>query len=386
MVLIYIISIVSPLAFSDALIIGLDADMSAVAKLGGQAIERGALLAIDEINANGGVLGKQLKLVVKDHRGNPARGVDNILDFAKIPNLVGILGGVHTPVVLSELKAIHDNKIVFISAWAAGTSIIDNGYDPNFVFRVSVRDEHAGLVLIQHAQKKGANKIALLLERTGWGRSNEVSIKNAAQKFGIQISDIQWFNWQENSMQDQILHIKNSGAQAIILVANAPEGAVIVNDLIKLNMQDTTPIISHWGLASGSFVDAAGLDAINQIDLTVLQTFSFLEKNNELLQSVFLAYQKAYEPDIAKIDIPAQVGVAQGYDAVQLLAQAINQAGTTNSIEIKKALESGLHYSGLIKQYAPAFSESTHEALELPDYLLSQFNQNGRLVPIENIQ
>jgi len=66
------------------IIVGLDADTSSGSARSGESIRRGILLAMDEINGQGGVLGRPLQLVVKDHRGNPARGVDNIEDFAKM--------------------------------------------------------------------------------------------------------------------------------------------------------------------------------------------------------------------------------------------------------------------------------------------------------------
>lgn len=80
--------------------VGLDADMSSSSAQAGEAIRRGALLAIEEINASGGVLGRPLELVVRDHRGNPARGLDNMLEFADMPGLLAVIGGLHTPVAL----------------------------------------------------------------------------------------------------------------------------------------------------------------------------------------------------------------------------------------------------------------------------------------------
>lgn len=104
---------------------------------GGESIRRGLELAIAEINAAGGVLNRPMQFIVKDHRGIRARGVDNIADFAAQKDLVAVVGGVHTPVALAELPSIHSNQLIYLGSWAAGTPIVDNGYDPNYVFRVS---------------------------------------------------------------------------------------------------------------------------------------------------------------------------------------------------------------------------------------------------------
>jgi len=196
----------------DTLYIALDADLSAVAQEGGVAIKRGAQIAIEEINAQGGIMGRQLALKEYDHRGNPARGIANIKKIAQTDNTLAILGGVHTPVALQELPYIHENKLLYLGPWAAGTPIIDNGYTPNFVFRVSVRDQEAGKVLVAAAKRRGLKKIALLLERTGWGRSNEKSMSAAAQAQGIEVVTVQWFNWKQDDMSAEFKRIADAGA------------------------------------------------------------------------------------------------------------------------------------------------------------------------------
>ena len=114
----------------------------------GHAIKRGIQLALDEINQKGGVLGRKMVLLVKDHEGISARGVANFNAF-----LVAVMGGLHSPVALSELKVIHENRIIYLDPWAAATKIVKNDFHPNYVFRVSVNDEEAGPFLVNHIVK-----------------------------------------------------------------------------------------------------------------------------------------------------------------------------------------------------------------------------------------
>ena len=129
----------------NSIVIGIDADMSSGAAQAGEAIRRGVALALDEINAEGGLLGRPVECVVRDHRGNPSRGVDNITEFAQMRDVLAVVGGIHTPVALQELDVIHREQMLYLDPWAAGTPVVDNGRNPNFVFRVSVRDEYAGV-------------------------------------------------------------------------------------------------------------------------------------------------------------------------------------------------------------------------------------------------
>ncbi|MEO0444218.1 MAG: ABC transporter substrate-binding protein [Pseudomonadota bacterium] len=365
------------------LIIGLDADMSAVAIEGGLAIKRGAQLAINEINRGGGVLGRPLLLDVRDHRGNPARGLANIRYFSQKQDVVAVLGGVHTPVALHELDSIHANKMIYLGPWAAGTPIVDNGFKPNYVFRLSVRDEHAGDVLMRYAQSRTINTVGLLLERTGWGRSNERSMERVAADLNITIAGKEWFNWREKTMSASIERLLALGAEAILLVANAPEGAVIVNNMAALPEQKRIPIFSHWGIASGSFVNQVGLENLQKVDLSVLQTYSFLAPNNpKKSQSLLAHYQSEYDKTITAKTIPAAAGVVHAYDLVNMLAKAITKAGSSNRQKIRQELENLQRYEGVFKVFNNPFSDQNHDALTLDDYIMASYSENGFLVPV----
>lgn len=363
------------------ILLGLDADMSSASAEAGEAIRRGALLAIDEINASGGLLGRPLELVVRDHRGNPARGIDNIQALSDMPDLLAVIGGLHTPVALQELQLIHDRQIIYLGAWAAGTQIVENGFDPNYVFRVSVRDEFAGGFMVENAIKRGATKLGLLLERTGWGRSNEKAIKAALEKRGLTTTGVEWFNWGITDMSEHIERLHAVGADTIILVANPPEGLVAVRSMVARPESKRLPIISHWGITGGTFPHLAG-DLLGQVDLMFLQTFSFLappipERANRLFQQY-----RAMFPDTKSIEgIPAPPGTAHAYDLVKILATAVKQAGTLDRVAVRDAMERIEQYKGLMRDYSPPFTARRHDALNADDFIMTRYGENGVIIP-----
>jgi len=367
---------------NEKLYIGLDADMSSVAKAGGLAIKRGAELAIEDINHSGGILGRQVELIIKDHRGNPARGISNLKKLSKKDGLLAVLGGVHTPVVLQELDTIHDNKLVFLVPWAAGTPITSNGRTPNYVFRVSIRDKEAGPVLVNYASQISAKSIALVLERTGWGRSNEVSMTEAAKSAGISITGTHWVNWGQKDVSKLMADIADTKPDAIMMVANAPEGVVISKAVLDNELLAATPIISHWGIAGGSFVNGLGLDQLSKLNISTIQTFSFINAYNPLLSDALLKrYQAKYDESATSENIPGVVGLAQSYDLVHLLAKAVNSANSADRSLIRNALEKIDQHEGLIKHYTAPFSTNQHDALLRQDYFISTFDANGNIVP-----
>lgn len=360
--------------------IGLDADMTVLQA--GEAIRRGIVLAIDEINAAGGALGRPLELVVRDNRGNPARGMDNIEDLAQLDDLVAVVGGMLTPVTLAQLETIHRHGIVYLGPWAAGTAVVDNGYDPNFVFRVSVRDEFAGGFLIDAALQRGFRRPGLLLWRTSWGRSNEVAMKAALERLGMAPAGIQWFNSGQRSMSAEIDALVAAGADVVMLVANGPEGAAAIREMALRPANDRLPIISHWGITGADVPQRLGT-VLDVVDLTFLQTFSFVDPPHpEIASRVYEAYCARFGDCISPERVQSPVGTAQAYDLINLLHRAIEQAGTVDRDQVRRAMERLDPHRGLVRSYDPAFTAERHDALDTGDFGLFRFSEGGAIVPM----
>lgn len=369
-------------AAAEPVIVALDADMSAGAAQSGEAIRRGIVLAMDEINAAGGVFGRPLELVIRDHRGNPARGIDNITELAELPGLVAVVGGIHTPVAIAELETIHRNEIIYLSPWAAGTPVTDNGYEPNYVFRVSVRDELAGGFLVEEALKRGYQEMGLLLWRTAWGRSNEQAMTDALAAHGLIPAGVEWFNTAEPDMGEQINRLAAQGAEVVMLVANPVDGAVAIRDMAARPEGARLPIISHWGITGGDFHRAVAAE-IAKVDLTFLQTFSFVDPpipaRAERLQH---AYCARFQDCGAAENIISPAGTAHAYDLVKLLKRAIEKAGTTERPKVRAALESLESHDGIMKDYRPPFTRERRDALNRSSFTLSRFTADGGIVPV----
>jgi len=365
-----------------AIVIGLDADMSKGAAQGGEAIRRGLVMAIEEINAAGGVLGRPLTLVIRDHRGIPARGVDNIVEFSKIENLVAVVGGVHTPVAMAELEAIHEHEILYLGPWAAGTPVVANGYDPNYVFRVSVRDEYAGGFLVRAAREKGYKRLGLLLWKSGWGKSNEAAMNNALSSFGEAPVAIEWFNSGQQDMSREIDALVNAGADVVMLVANPLDGLTAVREIAMRSESERLPIISHWGITGGDFHGRAA-SFLPRVNLTFLQTYSFFTppfpKKSE---RVVAAYCVRFGVCDSLSEITSPVGTAHAYDLMYLLKQAIEKAQSLERPEVRRSMEQLGRFEGLVRVYDPPFSPSDHDALDESDFRLSRYDENGAIVPI----
>ncbi len=363
-------------------LVGLDGEFGLEHSFSAQAIELGLRTAIAQINAAGGVLGgRPIELVIKDNLGIPARSTRNNAEFASMPNLVAVFGGRFSPVILAQLPIIKEGKLLYLVPWAAADPIIDNGMQPNYVFRLSLRDGLAMPKLLQSAQQRGFDQVGLLLLNTSWGRSNLAAAE--AYMLGVKnqkIVDIAWFNFRDTTLLTQYKKLTDAGAKAVLLVAN-DEGVTLVREVAALPLSQRVPIISHWGITGGEFFKNTAA-ALQEVDLSLIQTFSFFTADKQMLARFMKT--ATLTGGIKRIeDIHAPNGVAHAYDLMHILAKAINLARSTERSAIRDAMEKVPEHRGLIKLYKPPFTPTRHEALGPAELLMTRYNREGVLVPVQ---
>lgn len=364
-------------------IVGLDGEFALKNSTSAQSIERGILIAIDEINRAGGVLGgRALKLITKDNHSNPARGLKNVREFAEIPDLVAVVGGRFSPVLLEQIDLVHEKEVILLAAWSAADPITSHGRHPNYVFRLSLRDSLAMPTMLRSAENRGFARVGLMLLNTAWGRSNMAAAERyVAERGRPAIVEYRWFNWRTPSMLEAYRGLRQAGAEAIVFVGNDAEGALLVREVAALPEDQRLPILSHWGVTGGDFVAQIGDPlAFDKVDFLVVQTFSFFKAEAPIARRVRESAKRLFGLSRPE-DIEAPVGLAHAYDLVHILARAIETAGTTNRRAVRDALESIETHQGLIKSYARPFTPDRHEALSLEDVFMARYRTDGAIVP-----
>ncbi len=358
--------------------IGLVTALSGQSALAGEAISRGAQVAIDEINAKGGLLGgRKLELVRRDDESNPAKGVLAARELMFREKVAVVIGGLDTPVSMAIVPLANQEKVPFVGPWAAGTAITQNGGNPNFVFRVSAVDESVDVGMLNYAIKTfKAAKPGLILVNNPWGESNEKGLKAALAAKGMTPVGVEKFEGNDLDMVPQLTRLKAAGADSLFLVGNVGPSAQVVKSLDRMGWK--VPVVSHWGPAGGRFTELAGP---NGKDVHFVQTYSFFGKQGPVGQKV-IAAMKAKYPNVKDVgDITPAVGVANAYDATQLAALAIAAAGSTDGDAVRQGFYKIGRYDGLIKSYDKPFAPGRHDALGPDDYVWAQFIDN-RIVPV----
>jgi branched-chain amino acid transport system substrate-binding protein len=363
----------------DTIKFGLVAAMSGQSAKSGEAIVRGLSVALDEINAKGGVLGKKVELVVRDDESNPAKGVVAARELVQREKVAVLFGGLDTPVSMAIVPFANQNKVPFMGVWAAGTAITRNGAADNYVFRVSAVDALVDKALVDYAMKKYAiKKPGMILINNPWGESNEGGLKAALADKNIPFAAIEKFQDADVDVVPQLTRLKDAGADALFLVANVAPSSQVVKSLDRMGWN--VPVVSHWGPAGGRFTELAGPSAAK---VHFIQTFSFAGDMSPKAKAVFEALKKKY-PEIKSLaDVTPAVGIANAYDAMHLTAMAVAKAGDTDGTKIRDGFLAIDHYDGLIKSYDKPFTAANHDALSSGDYLFTHFVE-GEIVPLTN--
>jgi branched-chain amino acid transport system substrate-binding protein len=364
---------------ADPIKIGHVAALSGASAQSGEAITRGLSLAIDEINAKGGLLGgRMLELVQRDDESTPPKGLVAARELMS-QNVAAVLGGIDTPVSLAMVPVLNKEKCIYMGVWAAGTGITHNGANPNYAFRVSAVDALVDVKLLKFAhQKFGAKKAGLMLINNPWGQGNEKGLLAASKADPtVEIAGVEKFENNDVDMVPQLTRLKDAGADSIILVVNAAPGAQVMKSRERMGW--TAPVISHWGISGGRFPELAGPTA-GEADF--VQTYSFFGRQGPVGERVLAALEKKYPQIKGPQDVFAPIGTANAYDAMHLLALGIAQAGSTDPDAIRAALEDmKTPYEGLIKTYARPFSSDNHDALGPDDYIMVHY-EGDKIVPV----
>lgn len=341
----------------------------------GVSMRDGVKLAVSEINAKGGVLGRQIQLVERDDEASNPLGIQIAQELIEKEGVVATLGFINTGVALAAQLYYQEAKIPVITNVATGTAITQQflppKYDANYIFRISAPDYiQAEMIAVEAIDKRKFTKVAILADSTNYGQLGRADLEKALAKRGITAVASEKFNLKDVDMTAQLLKAKEGGAEAILTYGIGPELAQIANSMAKLGWK--VPLVGSWTLSMASYIDNAGP---NGEGARMPQTF--IQEGTTPRRKAFIdAYAKAY----GEGRMPSPVSAAQGYDSAYLLAAAIRQAGSTDGEKIRLALESLKEpVEGVVTTYVTPFSATDHEA-QAPNIPVMGEVKGGRVV------
>ncbi len=375
----------------------IDADYS-ITRFAAESIELGVSTALEELDYLIG--GQKVEVVARDHRENSKRSRLTIKRFLEDEQALAMIGGMQSPPYLTYRNFINQNGVLTLLPWSAAGPITraDKG-DTNWLFRLSIDDNKAGPFLVEHAvHVKGCKAVGLILMDTGWGRANQKSMSATFKELGLEPASVIFFpSVLGNAAAEEIgLEVRSQGVDCAIMLSTANAAIKITHALYKHNK--SLHLSSHWGILGGSYPEAVPDEMRTALSLEVIQTCGLQveQQGSEVLKAA-LRRTKKYQ---SLSEMPAPVGFVHGYDIIQILAAAAEQAAKT--VAWKGAItnkRNGLRIAleklekpvkGILKTYNTPFqpygteANDAHEALGEDEYCMAVYDEDGHLVDSHN--
>ncbi|HML35530.1 MULTISPECIES: ABC transporter substrate-binding protein [Sporomusa] len=296
----------------------------------GTQTSNGIKLAFKEANAAGGVLGKQITLILADNKSEPAEAANAITKLITQDKVVTVLGPVSSSNVLATLQIAEDHKIPVLTATATNPKVtVDNGKVRPYVFRACFIDPFQGKVMSDFAIKSVKAKTAAVYLDSSSDYSKGLAEVFAAAfvQDGGKIVAKEGFLQKDTDFKATLTKIKATNPDVIFIPAYYEEVGKIVKQARELGI--TVPLLGTDGWDDGKLVEIAGAAALN--DGFFSNHYSSQDKDPNIVKFVE-AYKKEYGQEPSAL-------AALGYDSGIMIIDAIKRAGSDDPAKIREALE-----------------------------------------------
>ncbi len=326
-------------ADGDTIKVGINLELSGTVATYGTGIKNGAELAFEEINADGGVLGKEIEVLVQDNKSQN-REARNIAEKLIGEGVVAVIGPATSGNVQAEVPVLTDAKIPVIAPAATAPEVTyDEKTDTvkEYVFRVCFIDPDQSQVMAQYIlDELGLKKGAMMVNQED---EYSIGLGNAFREYfttnGGEIVAEEGFITSDTAFKSQLTSISSKNPEFIYVPTYYNQVGLIIKQARELGIE--LPMMGADGWDSPKLVSIAGAESLQDCYFT---NHYSIEDPAEHIQSFVKAYDEKYgaTPDSF---------AALGYDAGYLLAEAIEQAGSAEPEKIQEALANIKDFEGI---------------------------------------
>lgn len=319
--------------------VGLNYELSGQVATYGQGLVQGIELALEEINKNGGVLGKQIEAVKVDNKSETAESANVATKLAVKEKVVAILGPATSGNTKAAAPIAVQNKVPLISASATADDVTvdSNGKVRDFIFKTCFSDSFQGVIMANFAYEDLGKKNAVILVDNGsdYSKGLAKNFKETFEKFGGKVLSQEAYAAKETNFKAVLTTIKGLNPDVIYLPGYYEEVGLIVKQARELGIN--TPILGGDGYESPKLAELAGKTALNGVYFT--NHYSSKDTTPEVV-----AFQKAFK---AKYNKEPDAFNALGYDLAYFLADAIKRTGEVDPVKLKEALAATKDFKGI---------------------------------------
>jgi branched-chain amino acid transport system substrate-binding protein len=320
----------------------------------GTAAANGAKLAFKEINANGGVLGKQIQIVVADNKGEPSESSNAMTKVISQDKVIAVTGFTTSSNGIAASTVAEANKIPFVAAATTNPKVTldeNTGKVKNYTFRVCFIDPFQGTVGANFVLNslKAKNAAVMIDNSSDYSKGLSKFFKDAFTKGGGSVVSEEAYLQNDQDFKTVLTKIKASNPDVIYVPGYYNEVGKIVKQAREIGI--TAPFVGGDGWDSPKLAEIGGADALNN---TFFTNHYSVEDNSPKSKAFLDAFQKEYG------QVPDAMAVL-GYDAAYALVDAIKRANSTDSEKIREALANTKDFQGVTGSLT---LNDTHDAIK----------------------
>lgn len=362
----------SPVLAAETIKIGGFFDLSGRASFIGTPSKLIAEMLVEKINAEGGINGKKIELLIADTEGDPAKAANIATKFIYKDKVVAIIGPTLTDTGMSVKKIVESGKIPIVMT-VGGDPVIMGGKFGTYewIFKSPQRSQTAVESLFTYLKDKGLTKIALLSADDGFGKDGLRWMEKLGPKFGIGVAIKESFGARDTDMTPQLTKIKNASPQAVVVWTTGPAGAITAKNAAQLGIG--LPLFQCHGLPDPKYIELAGPAAEgNRMPATKLLVANELPDSDPqkagILEFIKLYTEKGYDKQF-----PINTHSGYAWDAIMLVVGGIKHVGTEPEA-LRAAIENTKNYVGISGTYN--LTSEDHNGLNVGSMVIVEV-QNG---------
>jgi branched-chain amino acid transport system substrate-binding protein len=324
---------------SNTIKVGLNYELSGNVATYGQGLVEGIELGFEEINKNGGVLGKQVELVKKDNKSDATEAANVSTALTTKDKVVLLLGPATSGNTKAASPAATTSKVPLVSASATADDVtVDkNGKVRQYIFKTCFSDSFQGVIMANFASSDlKAKKAAILQDVTSdYSKGLLTSFKGQFTKLGGNIVDEEAYKSKDNDFNAVLTKIKAANPDVLYVPGYYEEVGLIVKQARQLGLN--VPILGGDGYESPKLAEIAGASVLNNVYYT--NHYSSTDTSPEVVK-----FKDAFK---AKYNKAPDAFNALGYDLAYFAADAIKRAGAADAAKIQQALAETKDFKGV---------------------------------------
>lgn len=318
----------------DPIKVGVYLDLSGQTSSFGQSTKNGIEMARDEINAAGGINGRQIQLVIEDEQGEPGKVTTVVTKLLRQDGVVALLGEVASTNSLTAAPKAQEAKIPMITPSSTNPEVTRKG---DYIFRVCFIDPFQGEVMAKFASNNlKAKKAAILSDfNSDYSKGLTQFFKQSFTGSGGQIVEEKSYTQSDRDFSSQLTAIRAANPDVIYVPGYYGQVGVIAKQARQQGI--TVPILGGDGWDAPQLWELGG-DAMNN---TFISNHYSIDDPLPLIQKFVTDYKARYG------GVAPDALAALGYDAMKVLADALKRAGSTEGAKLRDAIAQTKDFPGV---------------------------------------